>query len=55
MRRLLWELVCFFDGAHFPTRTPFIVGRAWKTRVRCWCGRMDFIVDGMIENPRSYP
>jgi hypothetical protein len=50
---LIRELLCWFKWCHFPTRRPFIVGNQWRTRIRCWCGRMDIVVDGLAEHPRN--
>lgn len=53
MLRLFAELLCFLDGGHFPIRKPFIVNDHWRTLIRCRCGALHTVVDGLAENPRT--
>lgn len=53
MTGLLRELLCWLDGGHFPVRKPFVVNDHWRTLIKCRCGALRMIVDGLPENPRT--
>ena len=46
MMGLLWEILCWIHGGHYPWRTPRLVGDRWVTRFKCRCGVFDVEVEG---------
>ena len=51
MKGLILEFLCWLNGCHFPRREPFIVENKWRTRIRCKCGAINVVVDGLPEHP----
>lgn len=51
MRGIIYEALCWIMWGHFPRRVPFIVENKWRTRISCWCGAWDIVVDGLPEHP----